>query len=422
MKKIIGIIFCFMIILLFDLQLYSCTGFYIDKGKMIFAGNNEDWFNFKTKMWFVPSENRNFGRVYFGFSDFAPQGGMNEKGLFFDCFATSTNELVNSEGKPVFDGNLNDHALATCSTVEEVIKLFKSYNLDYFKNSMVMFGDAHGKSVIIEGDDFIIKEGDYQVCTNFYQSKTKTDDISCWRYLKADEMLKTNSVISVELCKLILKAVHVDFTQYSNTYDLKKKKVYLYHFHNFENVVEIDLQKELKKGKQSYDIASLFPINEKFVEASRPKMTPMNSKLVYFFLILSSLVFISTPLNLSIMKRKIFKTITSKRKATFILFRPSQIIASVASIALLIVLGALSQYPEIFNTGFPQNLNGLSSIQIVIIHLPFLVIILTISMIIFLSIVFYKKLWTNKLRIYYSFITVILLINLGLLSYWNLLR
>jgi len=36
--------------------------------------------------------------------------------------------------------------------------------------------------------------------------------------------------------------------------------VYLYHFHNFEEVVVYDLVKELQKGRQSYAIPSLFSI------------------------------------------------------------------------------------------------------------------------------------------------------------------
>ena len=420
MNKIIGFIFCIVMIFVNTSKIYSCTGIYIHNDSITLAGNNEDWTDYKTKMWFVPSENGNFGRVYFGYSNFYPQGGMNEKGLFFDGFATAPHEVVNSEGKEIFNGNLSDYALATCSTVEEVIKLYKSYNLNQFKNFMLMFGDAHGKSVIIEGDDFIINEGEYQVCTNFCQSKTKTADIRCWRYLKADAMLKTNSGISVELCKSILQKVsQVGLTQYSNIYDLKNKKVYLYHFRNFDNVVEIDLQKELKKGKKSYDIASLFPINESFLEASK---TPLNIKLLYFFLILSSIIFISTPITLILMKKRFLKTADDKDKSPFILYKPSQIIASVASIFMLIYILPFSQYPELFNTGLPENLQDLSTMETIHLKLPLLVLILTLALTILLIIVFYKKLWTKRIRIFYSFITVLLMINLVLLHYWNLIR
>jgi len=46
---------------------------------------------------------------------------------------------------------------------------------------------------------------------------------------------------------------------YSNVYDLRRRVMYLYHFHNFENVVEIDLGQDLKKGRHSIDLPSMFP-------------------------------------------------------------------------------------------------------------------------------------------------------------------
>ena len=123
MNKIIGFIFCLVMIFVNTSKIYSCTGIYIHNDSITLAGNNEDWTDYKTKIWFIPSENGNFGRVYFGYSNFHPQGGMNEKGLFFDGFATDPHEVVNSDGKEIFNGNLSDYALATCSTIEEVIKL-----------------------------------------------------------------------------------------------------------------------------------------------------------------------------------------------------------------------------------------------------------------------------------------------------------
>lgn len=41
--------------------------------------------------------------------------------------------------------------------------------------------------------------------------------------------------------------------------DVNRGLIYLYHFHNYENVVVINLEEELKKGKHTIDIPSLFP-------------------------------------------------------------------------------------------------------------------------------------------------------------------
>lgn len=52
-------------------------------------------------------------------------------------------------------------------------------------------------------------------------------------------------------------------TLYSNVYDLKQGIIYLYNNHNFNKVIEIHLEEELKKGKQSYDLPSLFMETER---------------------------------------------------------------------------------------------------------------------------------------------------------------
>lgn len=261
MKKRDALVTILIVLLFFlgTLEINPCTAFLVSRNGKILAGNNEDWRDPKTKMWFVPAENGKYGRVYFGFGNFWPQGGMNDQGLFFDGFATQPFPLKKSADKPSYQGNLIDKAMSECSTVKEVISLFGKYNLQFLERAMLMFGDATGQSVIIEGDEFVLKNRDYQIVTNFYQSTMKPEEYTCWRYLKADSMLNSTTGISVDICRDILDAVHQDLTQYSNIYDLKNRIVYLYHYHDFDNVVVIDLIEELKKGKQIYDIPSLFP-------------------------------------------------------------------------------------------------------------------------------------------------------------------
>lgn len=422
MKK--TLITLIVLLLLFGSRsyLFSCTAFYIAKDNVIFAGNNEDWFDYKTKMWVVPSEDGKFGGIYFGFSDFIRQGGINEKGLFFDGFATDPLEVVNSKSKPHFQGRLADHVMATCETVEEVVNIFSKYNLEGFKTGMLMFGDAYGKSVIIEGDEFIINKKGQQICTNFYQSKIKRSDIDCWRFLEAEKMLNTATEISIKFCKSILKAVHVDFTQYSNIYDLKNKKIYLYHYHNFNHVVEFDLQEELKKGERKYDIATLFPRNDEFMRRSISKKTPINNKMMLYFLIFSSVILIITPFGIHYNKKKISDTTLAKVENEFNLFAFFQINSIIVTLLYLILMIALAKNPFIFDSGLPQVLKGLSVVQIILIHIPLLMVILDLLMIAILIRVFVKRYWTNNLRTIYLCMTLIISVNLYFFNYWNLIR
>jgi len=231
---------------------HSCTAFLVTDGDVVLAGNNEDSVNPQTKVWFVPADDGQFGRVYFGF-DLNQEGGMNERGLFFDGFATAPRKVVRSTDKPVFTGLLIDKVMAECATVEEVLAVFEKYNLEFLERGMLIFGDATGDSAIIEGDDVVRKQGRFQVSTNFYQSQTPAGQEPCERYRIAVKMLEEADEVSVPLCRRILSAVHFEHgshTLYSNIYDLLRRRVYLYHFHNFENVVVFDLVEELKKGKR----------------------------------------------------------------------------------------------------------------------------------------------------------------------------
>ncbi|MBN2131226.1 MAG: hypothetical protein JW741_17130 [Sedimentisphaerales bacterium] len=266
-------------ILAFTGTVGACTAFLATDGDVVLAGNNEDYVNPRTKVRFVPAEEGRYGRIYFGFDDLYPQGGMNERGLFFDGFATAPRKVVGSTDKPVYAGALIDTVMAECATVEEVLVVFEKYNLEFMERAMLMFGDATGDSAIIEGDDVVRKQGRFQVVTNFYQSQTPAGQEPCARYRIAVRMLENAEEISVPLCRRILSAVHAEpSTLYSNIYDLRRRRVYLYHFHNFENVVVFDLAEELKKGKRVLDLPSLFPPTFAAEEFARRQMRELEQQ------------------------------------------------------------------------------------------------------------------------------------------------
>jgi len=255
---------CILIILgiLNGLTSFACTGFYVTRDGNIFAGNNEDYINPKTKMWVIPAENNKYGKILFGFDDYNPQGGINEKGLFFDGFATQPMPATKSKDKPnyenIYDVILNE-ILSTCSTVEEVTSFLDKYNLAFLQNSMLFFGDTHGNSIIVEGDTILKKDGDFQVTTNFYQSQTK--HVTCNRFNISTKMLNASKHLSVNDCRDILDSAHVEgevSTLYSQVYDIKNMKIYMYNFHNYNECVTIDIKEELKKGLAHYDLPSLF--------------------------------------------------------------------------------------------------------------------------------------------------------------------
>ena len=249
----------------------ACTVFCISDGSRVFAGNNEDYFDPATRMWFVPAEGGSRGRVYFGFANGFPQGGMNDSGLFFDGLALEK-EDVRSSGLPAFEGNIVDRAMAECATVQEVLTLFGKHDRGFLAHAQLLFADRTGDSAVIEGNAVVRKEGRFLVSTNFRASKTFGASAGCDRHGIASRMLAEAGEATVDLCRKVLAATHQETpaaTLYSNVYDLKQGIVHLYHFHDFENVVVVDLAAELRKGAHGVELSSLFPETYSFKDFRR---------------------------------------------------------------------------------------------------------------------------------------------------------
>jgi penicillin V acylase-like amidase (Ntn superfamily) len=175
----------------------ACTAFMISDGDKVLVGNNEDYTIPFTRVWFIPPENGQFGRVYFGYENWSPQGGVNDQGLFFEFFATKPLEVQQSKDKPKFKGPIIDTMVATCATVEDVIEMFSLYNLEFMSKFQMFVVDKTGDAAVIEGDEIVRKSGQYQIVTNFYQSKVPENKRpcewyrrSCQKYKIAESMIK----------------------------------------------------------------------------------------------------------------------------------------------------------------------------------------------------------------------------------------
>jgi uncharacterized protein (TIGR03435 family) len=241
----------------------ACTAFCAIAKDQVLVGNNEDWTNPRTKLWFIPAASGSYGRMYVGFDDLYPQGGMNERGLWFDGFAALPIKVEES-GLPRFDGNLVDKAMAECTTVEEVVRLFSQYDRRFLSEGILMFADATGDAASIEANAIVRKSGPHFVQTNFHQSRGPAGG-SVRRFTTATSMLDAaGGAVSVDLFRRILDATHQSGgspTLYSNIYDLRARTMLLYYFHDYEHPVRFDLTQELKKGAHVLDIPALFPVN-----------------------------------------------------------------------------------------------------------------------------------------------------------------
>lgn len=250
---------------------YPCLVFLVSDGKRVFGGNNEDYGDPLTRMWVVPGEIGKHGRVCFGYANGFTQGGVNDAGLFCDGLALD-HEAVPKSDKPALDGNPFDLALAECATVKDVVALFESHDRSVLTDAQLFFGDKTGDAVILEGNAVVRKKGSYLLSTNFRQSEMPPKIARCPRYDGASVLLDAMREPSVDACRKVLSATHQegsDPTEYSNVYDLVNGKIHLYHFHDFDNVVVLDVAEEIAKGPHTVEIASLFPKKYAFAAFQR---------------------------------------------------------------------------------------------------------------------------------------------------------
>ena len=262
---------------------FACTIVTMADGERVLIGNNEDWGDTRTKMWFYPAADGEYGRVCFGFTrDFGtPQGGINEKGLFLDANGLPPTGWRPDPNKPLFEDGINDYILAHCATVEDAVAFFKKYSV-YLGGGKFVIADASGASIVVEwangADQMIRRTGFYQISTNFLQSSIIPGKVTDDRYNIAEQIILRKKGVSIDVMRSILAATHQEWltpTIYSYICDLKNLRVYLYNFHNFEEVFEFDLAAELKKGKHSLDIPTLFSVKTFAASVHEKKATKL---------------------------------------------------------------------------------------------------------------------------------------------------
>ncbi len=262
MKTILRYLLITLLLIFLFKKTDSCTIFYVEKDGVILAGNNEDWSNPASMMFFYPATEGKHGWVKFGWGSGFPQGGMNDQGLFWDGTSGPYLEMPVSEAdKTKLQVPIMQKVIEECANIDEAKNIFEMFFCEDQYKAQYLIGDSGGNSIIVEGDNILDKEKDYQVLTNFYQSNPDLGGYPCWRYKKASEMLSENFELNPYFIGSVLASTHQEGkypTQYSNIYDLKNGLIYLFHFHNYNEFVTINLSEELKKGYNTYVISNLF--------------------------------------------------------------------------------------------------------------------------------------------------------------------
>jgi hypothetical protein len=236
MKKIVCILTLLLLLTLVNTSAQACTGVFACDDTQALFGNNEDWSDPVTYIW-TQSRAGAYDRVYLGYGDFWPQGGMNERGLCFDGFATVNNPVTPNPKLPPLPWNYVDIMMSDFSTVAEVADYLLEHDRTTMASYQLFFADSTGNSLIAEGDSLVWIEGDWQVCTNFYQTEPGIGGWPCWRYQTATAMLESMDQLDHDYIRDILDACHVSWTLYSNIFDLRQKTLRIFHERDYSTYV-----------------------------------------------------------------------------------------------------------------------------------------------------------------------------------------
>ncbi len=246
---------------------FACSVlYYIDsKTGKIYAVNNEDyWYDVKAYIQIEPNSENEHARLWYGWKDFA-QGGVNEKGFFFDAAVTPEQMKIEGYGNP--KNNLGNELLAKCSTVFEALALLEKEKIALNKSHM-MFGDKTGKAVIIEWVNGERKlhwiEGNKLIMTNYLLSEPEAGNYPCYRYESIEKRIEEmeDSDEDISLLKVgntfgsaaqaprELKKGRIGGTVYTSFIDITNSKFFLSYKLSNQNVVKLDLTTEFSSPKR----------------------------------------------------------------------------------------------------------------------------------------------------------------------------
>lgn len=416
----------FLTILLFVCLLFlsksgiACSTYKVTvNGSTMMGINYDTWFLYP-RIWF---ETNKYGAVFSGANNqgadgFAPQSGMNVRGLSFSTLATMTprNGKSSPEKQQIKSRALFlKEVLHSCKNVQEVKTFLERYDHSFFSNDVFLYTDRSGNYLIVEPYSLTLGTDPKYVLANFCPSTiTDFSTIKQKRYVDGAAFLKNKIDTSLAFCNALSDTMHVcrekigDGTLLTSIYDLNRTIVHLYFYHDYSNTVQFDLEEELKKGNHVYEIPALFPPNAEYQKLVAFK-TPMNSAAINVFLRVSLLFFAATGLIFLISYLRF-------RKTTYAIYK---LVYALLSFVLAYYVVSLATNMNLFYFPAPYQETPFSLLNIVS-YLPFLSLLLMIPSLILNKKLFQEKLWSPFTRWLLSLHNLFHLILLILFMYWGL--
>ena len=291
-RSVLASAFVLSIVFASCVALRACTVFFAFDGQLALAGQNEDWDDTNTQFWIVPRTSTTYAVLYFGFGRGEypeggvrisprlrelgrsgitsldsiteedlyglPQQGINEKGLFFGGAQTQMVDSQRRADRPTYDGHIVDFVMRHCATVSQALKILDDYEY-VMPAGQLLFGDKSGDSFILEPGRVVIRRsGNYQVITNFLQSREPDKKRKDRRYMLADSKLAREPRLSRKIGVSLLQETHQSNTQYSVVCDLSHRVVIVYRNARFDVGIELNVDAESTNGPHAGRIQDLF--------------------------------------------------------------------------------------------------------------------------------------------------------------------
>ena len=231
----------------------------------IYVVNNEDyWYDVEAFIQIEARTKKEFARLWYGWDKFA-QGGVNEKGLFFDAAVTPEQEHVKSAKPP--KKNLGDRLLANCATVDEALQFLENEKLTLSKSHM-MLGDKNGKAVVVEwvNGQRVLHwlEGQRLLMTNFLLTDPEAGNYPCYRYQSIEDRISALEQSGEEINLLTIgntfgqaaqipaknEEGRIGGTLYTSFIDITSGKFYLSYKLSNTNVIKLDLKELFLASKK----------------------------------------------------------------------------------------------------------------------------------------------------------------------------
>ena len=272
-------------------------------GNTMVGCNHDTWLT-TPKIWFENAKQQNeFGTVFTGSREVSinrttPQSGMNTMGLVFSRLASyypEQNNPFSNRQKITNEADYLSAILHKCATVKEVKKHIEAYDHSFFLNDVFIYIDSLGDYLIVEPYKLIEGNNPNYVLSNFCPSITDSNQArKLERYRNGEQFLKTHGAIApLDFCTALSDTMSVcrsrkgDGTLITSIFDTKAKKVNLYFYHNYDDLVQFSLTEELSKGDYSINLPEIFPANEEFQTLVNFK-TPSNSVVLRILLLFTA--------------------------------------------------------------------------------------------------------------------------------------